>query len=94
MSSKTALNVTLGSGASYTVGAGKYAIFAVRGINIDNSGVAVFLINGNAACNFFGAAAGPLHEFKPFAANAGDVLSNAAGYGDIPIAISGFLYTL
>ena len=86
----TAYNATLAPSASYTVGAGKTFIFSARCIYLEANDVNTqLLINGNIACVFL---INDLHpEYKPFTANAGDVISNYSSSANA-IALSGFLY--
>ena len=87
----TAFNATLAASASYTVGAGKTAIFSAR-LATAAEGTTTMLINGNVAAVLFLADGGQIAvEQKPFACNAGDVISNSSG-SQCAISLSGFLY--
>jgi hypothetical protein len=85
----TAYNATLAPSASYTVGAGKTFIFSARLAAAESGVNTQMLINGNVACVFLVNNVQP--EYKPFTANAGDVISNYSGSAN-GIAISGLLY--
>lgn len=77
----------IGSGATYTVPAGKIAVFCAR-INTAGSGDFTLKINGVSA-GAFNAGAQYL-EMRPLCANAGDVVSVAStGPG---LGLNGFLY--
>ena len=87
----TAFNPVLAPGASYTVPAGKTAIFSMRDVytESDPNNDTKVLINGNVVIvfvtNYLQA------EYKPFACNAGDVITNYSGSLN-SVSLSGLLY--
>jgi hypothetical protein len=87
----TAFNPVLAPGASYTVPAGKTAIFSMRNVytESDPGSDATVLINGNVVIvfdtNFVQG------EYKPFACNTGDVITNYSRSLN-SVSLSGLLY--